>query len=338
MGAREESMGLVEKHLKDLGQAIEQEGRVRQDETHQLKSDTDRIQSSLEAESHQLQKLISDVGDRAKALAEALAVETKERAGGDNECMKLVLHTKDHIEREITDRKLRDDEVGRQMSGLILEVERERTERDREDTLLKGFINGVKQEASVEREERVSEAAATKRVVHGLETRVTEEIRDLKQALESEMMERASADARAERQHSDLKAATDTDRTNTDAAISALDVGLRGVKQAQEQEKKERVVGSNETNKNLGETMTQLSHCCADLNNERADRTSEVAAIRATIQSFDKQIAVKLQDIDDAFKAEVGLRIEYNNKFEKRFAELRSAVLIAVRGGSVKPK
>merc|ERR1712064_53739 len=146
------------------------------------------------------------------------------------------------------------------------------------------------------------------------------------------------ADTRADRQYADLKMAADADRTSNDATMSALDVGLRGVKQAQEQEKKERIAGSNETNKNLADTMTQLSHCCADLNNEKADRKSEVAAIRATIQSFDKQIAVKFQDIDDAFKAEVSQRNDYNNKLEKRFSELRSAVLIAVRGATVKPK
>merc|ERR1712137_173573 len=336
--AREESMGLVEKNIKDLRQAIEHEARLRQDEVHQAKSDTMRLQSSLEAESHQLQKLISDVGERTKAIGEALAAETKERAGADHENMKLGLHSKDLIEREITERKLRDEEVERQMGEVILELERERNERDREDVSLKGFINTVKQELSLEREERISEAAATKRVVHGLETRVAEEIRDLKQDVETEMNERTSADARAERQHNDLKAATDADRTSNDATMSALDVGLRGVKQAQEQEKKERVAGSNETNKNLADTMTQLSHCCADLSNEKADRSSEVAAIRATIQSFDKQIAVKFQDIDDNFKAEVGLRNDYNNKLEKRFTELRSAVLIAVRGASVKPK
>merc|ERR1712063_185242 len=211
-------------------------------------------------------------------------------------------------------------------------------ERDREDVSLKGFINTVKQELSLEREERISEAAATKRVVHGLETRVAEEIRDLKQDVETEMNERTSADARAERQHNDLKAATDADRSKNDATMSALDMGLHALRQAQEQEKKERVAGSNETNKNLADTMTQLSHCCADLSNEKADRSSEVAAIRATIQSFDKQIAVKFQDIDDNFKAEVGLSNDYNNKLEKRFTELRSAVLIAVRGASVKPK
>merc|ERR1712137_666189 len=301
--AREESMGLVEKNIKDLRQAIEHEARLRQDEVHQAKSDTMRLQSSLEAESHQLQKLISDVGERTKAIGEALAAETKERAGADHENMKLGLHSKDLIEREITERKLRDEEVERQMGEVILELERERNERDREDVSLKGFINTVKQELSLEREERISEAAATKRVVHGLETRVAEEIRDLKH-VETEMNERTSADARAERQHNDLKAATDADRTSNDATMSALDVGLRGVKQAQEQEKKERVAGSNETNKNLADTMTQLSHCCADLSNEKADRSSEVAAIRATIQSFDKQIAVKFQDIDDNFKAE----------------------------------
>merc|ERR1712137_1207710 len=323
---------------KDLRQAIEHEARLRQDEVHQAKSDTMRLQSSLEAESHQLQKLISDVGERTKAIGEALAAETKERAGADHENMKLGLHSKDLIEREITERKLRDEEVERQRGEVILELERERNERDREDVSLKGFINTVKQELSLEREERISEAAATKRVVRGLETRVAEEIRDLKQDVETEMNERTSADARAERQHNDLKAATDADRTSNDATMSALDVGLRGVKQAQEQEKKERVAGSNETNKNLADTMTQLSHCCADLSNEKADRSSEVAAIRATIQSFDKQIAVKFQDIDDNFKAEVGLRNDYNNKLEKRFTELRSAVLIAVRGASVKPK
>merc|ERR1712137_423700 len=336
--AREESMGSVEKNLKDLRQAIEHEARIRQDEDHQVKSDAARLQGSLEAESHQLQKLISDVGERARALGEALAVETKERVGADNECMKLVLHTKDQVEREITERKLRDDEFGRQMGEVISELERERNEREREDVLLKGAINVVKQDLSGERQERIAEAAEIKRVVHGLETKVAEQIRDLRQDLEAEINERTSAGTRAERQHSDLKAATDADRSKNDATMSVLDMGLHALRQAQEQEKKERVAGSNETNKNLADTMTQLSHCCADLSNEKADRSSEVAAIRATIQSFDKQIAVKFQDIDDNFKAEVGLRNDYNNKLEKRFTELRSAVLIAVRGASVKPK
>merc|ERR1712007_130467 len=236
--------GSVEKNLKDLRQAIEHEARIRQDEDHQVKSDAARLQGSLEAESHQLQKLISDVSERARALGEALAVETKERVGADNECMKLVLHTKDLVEREITERKLRDDEFGRQMGEVISELERERNEREREDVLLKGAINGVKQELSAEKEERISEAAGIKRVVHGLETKVAELIRDLRQDLEAEISERASADARAERQHNDLKAATDADRTKNDATMSALDIGLHALRQAQEQEKKERVAGS----------------------------------------------------------------------------------------------
>merc|ERR1712007_310722 len=197
--------GSVDKNLKDLRQAIEHEARVRQDEVLQVKSDASRLQGSLEAESHQLQKLISDVGERTRALGEALAIETKERVGADNECMKLVLHTKDLVEREITERKLRDDEFGRQMGEVISELERERNEREREDALLKGAINSVKQELSVEREERTS------------------------------------ADTRAERQHNDLKAATDADRAKNDATMSALDNGLHAVRQAQEQEKKERV-------------------------------------------------------------------------------------------------
>merc|ERR1712075_47464 len=97
--------------------------------------------------------------------------------------------------------------------------------------------------------------------------------RDLKQALESEIRERLSADTRAEKQYADLKVATDTDRTNTDAVTSALDTGLRTVKQAQEQEKKERIAGSNETNKILADTTNTESHCCADLNTEKADRS-----------------------------------------------------------------
>merc|ERR550537_1891741 len=190
--------------------------------------------------------------------------------------MKLVLHTKDQVEREITERKLRDDEVGRQMGEVISELERERNEREREDVLLKGAINGVKQEVSVEREERISEAAGIKRVVHALETKVAEQIRDLRQDLEVEINERTSAGTRAERQHSDLKTATDADRAKNDATMSALDMGLHALKQAQEQEKKERVAGSNETNKNLADTMTQLSHCCADLSNEKADRSRKL--------------------------------------------------------------
>merc|ERR1712007_389124 len=159
LAKRTGAVDALEKRVAQNTSAIEALARARQDEVLQVKSDASRLQGSLEAESHQLQKLISDVGERTRALGEALAIETKERVGADNECMKLVLHTKDQVEREITERKLRDDEFGRQMGEVISELERERNEREREDALLKGAINSVKQELSVEREERISEAA-----------------------------------------------------------------------------------------------------------------------------------------------------------------------------------
>merc|ERR1712007_87720 len=99
----------------------------------------------------------------------------------------------------------------------------------------------------------MGEVAATKRGVHALEGQVVEDIRDLKQGLDTEMRERSAADARFEKHHADLKAATDTDRTNTDAATSALEIGLRTVRQAHEQEMKERVAGEAETNRNLAD-------------------------------------------------------------------------------------
>merc|ERR1712064_76886 len=152
---------------------------------------------------------------------------------------------------------------GRQMGEVISELERERNEREREDVSLRGAINTVKQDFSGEREERIAEAAGIKRVVHGLETKVAEQIRDLRQDLEAEINERSSADARAERQHNDLKAATDADRSKNDATMSALDMGLHALRQAQEQEKKERVAASTATTTTSAATMTQLSHCCA---------------------------------------------------------------------------
>lgn len=295
-----------------------------------------RLQESLEAESHQLQKLISDVNERAKATGEALVLEVKERTGSSAECMKFASHTKEQLEREINDRKLRDDEAERQMAVLAMELERERNERDREDVALRAFVTGVKHELTGEREDRVAEVAAMKRVVHALEGQVVEDIRDLKQNLDTEMRERSAADARFEKQHADLKAATDTDRTNTDAATSALEIGLRTVRQAHEQEEKERVAGEAETNRNLADIANQLAHCSAELINEKADRNAEVGAVRGTIHTFDKQVAMKFQELEDMFKMEIGTRNDYNSKFEKRFYELRSAVLIAVRGGSVK--
>lgn len=194
----------------------------------------------------------------------------------------------------------------------------------------------MKHELTGEREDRVAEVAAMKRVVHALEGQVVEDIRDLKQNLDTEMRERSAADARFEKQHADLKAATDTDRTNTDAATSALEIGLRTVRQAHEQEEKERVAGEAETNRNLADIANQLAHCSAELINEKADRNAEVGAVRGTIHTFDKQVAMKFQELEDMFKMEIGTRNDYNSKFEKRFYELRSAVLIAVRGGSVK--
>jgi len=283
-------------------------------------------------ETRQWGQSVADINEHSRSLVESLTSEAKERMANDIELNKIASQTKTQIEKEIADRKLADEEAYRRSVELEAGLTQERCDRDRDDTALKTLVLGAKQDISVEKQERCAEMISCKTMLQALEHQILDQVQTIHQQLSAETEERSSANSRVERQHSEFKVAMEVDRANIEMQLVTLEVGLRSNKQALDQEKKDVAAILNEMNEKLADTTTQITTCCSDLNNERADRGQEDAALRALLQSLDRNVLLKFQDVDDNFKTEAAERKDRDCKLEKRFAELRGAVLIAVRG------
>jgi len=245
---------------------------------------------------------------------------------------KLLCQVKDQIEKEVIDRKTTQVEILKQNSELGAELEHERNIRDREDTSLKASIATLKSEVSTERKERAADLDVSKRSVQSLEARVTEQFRDLRQSLDSEIEERSLADVHIEEQCVDIKAASDADHATIETLTTTLESGLSIHRHTQESEKSDRIADAEEIRKAVAKKDEQLLQLYSDLNSERGDRTQDITAIRSMLQTFDRHVSMKFQEVEDCFNAEAAERKDRECKLEKRFAELRGAVLIAVRG------
>merc|ERR1712007_21551 len=172
----------------------------------------------------------------------------------------------------------------------------------------------------------------SKRSVQSLEARVTEQFRNLRQSLDSEIEERSLADVHIEEQCVDIKAASDADHATIETLTTTLESGLSIHRHTQESEKSDRIADAEEIRKAVAKKDEQLLQLYSDLNSERGDRTQDITAIRSMLQTFDRHVSMKFQEVEDCFNAEAAERKDRECKLEKRFAELRGAVLIAVRG------
>jgi len=243
--------------------------------------------------------------------------------------VKVLNQTKDQIEKEMIDRRTMQEEILKQNSELGVEIEHERSIRDREESALKMSIATLRQEISVGREELVKNVASTKLTVQSLEARITEQSRDFRQCLDFEMGERLSADTRIEKQYVDIKMASDANHTNTETLARALDSALHSHSQALEAEKRDRNADMEEIKRDTDDRLMQLSN---DLNDERENSTQDITSMRSMIQTLERNVSTKFQEAEDRFNVETAERKDRERQINKRFTELREAVLIAVRG------
>merc|ERR1712196_138774 len=103
-------------------------------------------------------------------------------------------------------------------------------------------------------------------------------------------------------------------------------------RQATETETKERTNLFEENHQSLAEIRQMLSNFRGEVVSEKEDRIEDVSAIRMLLQSFDQKVMVQLREIKVGLENEMSERVSTTEKLEKRLAELRGAVLVAVRG------
>jgi len=290
-----------------------------------------RLQDVLDGEILERQQSHSDCVDRIKLMSENMNGEARERAAGDDESAKLIA-VKQAIEKEVKDRKASELEIELKIQENAASGENERGDRERENAVLRAQIAGLTQDLGIEKDGRAADIAAGKRSASALEGLLAQQMKDVRQILESEMSERIMGNERTETMCNDIRAMIDSDRVAHDATAKHLDRAIKQNRQATETEAKERTNLFEENNQTLTELRQMLSDFHGEATREKEDRIEDISAIRMLLQNFDQKVMLQLRQLKNGIEQEVGERVTNTERLEKRLAELRGAVLVAVRG------
>jgi len=124
----------------------------------------------------------------------------------------------------------------------------------------------------------------------------------------------------------------DSKKAAEEAITKELEKAIRSNKQAVETETKDRMNMFEECNRATSEIRTTWSAVRNELAVEKDERIEEISALRAVMQNFDQKVNMQFKDCKINLENEMTERMSSNERLEKRLAELRGAVLVAVRG------
>merc|ERR1712227_712541 len=100
-------------------------------------------------------------------------------------------------------------------------------------------IASLRQDQASERDERAADIAACERNVSALEGHTMQQLKDVRQVLDSETSERIMANERAETVCNDIRGIIEADRAAHDITAKDLDRAIKQNRQATETETKE---------------------------------------------------------------------------------------------------
>merc|ERR1712137_1528273 len=140
-----------------------------------------------------------------------------------------------------------------------------------------------------EKDERAADIAACKRNLSSLEGHITQQMKDVRQSLESEMSERIMANERTETVCNDIRGIIEADRASHDVVAKDLDRAIKQNRQATEMETKERTNLFEENNHSLTEIRQMLSNFRQESVSEKEDRIEDCSALRMLLQNVDQK-------------------------------------------------
>merc|ERR1712064_191741 len=157
--------------------------------------------------------------------------------------------------------------------------EHERGDRERESAAVRAQIAGLRQDLGSEKDERAADIAACKRNLSSLEGHVTQQMKDVRQSLESEMSERIMANERTEAVCNDVRGIIEADRATQNVVVKDLDRAIKQIRQATETETKERTNLFEENHHSPTEIRQMLSNYRQESAGEREDRIEDCSAL-----------------------------------------------------------
>merc|ERR1712137_799134 len=341
------SMQELDQRVRSTGQSLDTEVRTRTEEASKHVSANNHLREMLTGlETVQTKGHIA-LQEKVKGICETLLEHEKIRSASADDVSKRMKDVIAMIETERHDREQGVTTVRNYVENLKQLLAGEKEDRINELSTLRRNLHvedgKVKQaledakhslelEASNEKNERAADMSAYKRNLSALEGHTAQQIKDIRQTLESEMSERVMANERTEIVCNDMRSVIAADRAAQEATTKDLDKAIKQNRQATETETKERTNLFEENSHNLTEIRQMLSNFRGEVMGEKEDRIEDVSAIRMLLQSFDQKVMVQLRECKIGLETEMSERTTNTERLEKRLAELRGAVLVAVRG------
>merc|ERR1712137_420379 len=318
--------------LEKVRKGLDHEARSRQDENAKMGGALTHLQEVLDKEVSGCRQVLADSVDRVKMVSENLTRESNERAAGDEELSKLLISVRQAIEKEIKERKGADAETEHLTLELVASTEQERKNRERDDAAVKNQISALRHELTSDKEEHASSVAFCKRGLGMLEGQQTQQFKDLRHAIESETSERIAADKQVDTACTDLRVSIETYRASQNATTKDLERAITKNQQANEAMIRDRTALFEEHAHNFNDLRQAVLNIRTEVAGEKAERATDVSDLRNALQNYDQRVMNQFKDFKVGLEYESGERINSNDRWERRFTELRGAVLVAVRG------
>merc|ERR1712007_123808 len=90
--------------------------------------------------------------------------------------------------------------------------EQESGDREREDAALRVLLTKLQQDLAAERDERLTGVSANKRALQSLDGTMTQQLKDMRHTLETEIVDRESGDDRSLKLNAEIRASVESER------------------------------------------------------------------------------------------------------------------------------
>jgi len=314
----------LKKVRRELQKGLDHEAQSRQDGNVKMDGALTRLQEVLDAKVSNCQQSLADCVDRVKIVSENLTKESNERAVGDDELRQAIKKEKEEGKRSELEMGLTQE--------LMATLKQEKNDRERDDAALRNQIAALEHEMANEKEEHATNIAVCKRGLGTLEGQQTQQFKDLQYAIGSETSERIAAKERVDMACTDLRASIEADRVAQNAKTKDLERAMTKTRQAYEAEIRNRTALVEEHAHNFNELRQAMSNIRTEVSGEKEERVNDVSDLRNVLQNYDQRVMNQFKDFKAGLEYESGERLNSNERLERRFTELRGAVLVAVRG------
>jgi len=258
-------------------------------------------------------------------------LETKERLVAVDTLTRLVVQTKEEMEKGAKDRKIAEEDGERTKQELKQLIQLEKADRDREDNSLRMQMANLREDMSFEKECHSNAISSIRSALQLSDVKNEERHKSIQDDLKREIENRLNAHDKLDREGMDLRTGVAADRVTQEAAIIEVQRSLQLARQALDLERTERVEVHDECNRILKEQRSQLATLKQDVSAERREQIEEITVIRSSLMNYDRKVEKQFQDFKTVIENEVNERVSCNENLEKRFSDLMKVVITTVR-------